>query len=82
MSDVEDIVTHNKTLQQMVVHNINGESAIDAVRTLVRAIRGNTTLQRIKLHIAGIGESDEAVSAYMETHHKDLTLDTRIEFVN
>ena len=79
VSDVVDIVTHNKTLQELLLSDlINGESAIDAVRPLVRAIRGNTTLQCIKLDIAGIGESDEAVSTYMKTHHKDLTYDSRI----
>ena len=83
MSDVVDIVTHNKTLQELLLWKfINGESAIDAVRPLVRAIRGNTTLQHIELYIAGIGESNEAVSAYMKTHHKDLTLDPRITFAN
>ena len=79
---VNNIVTHNKTLQKLrLAKFIYSESAIDTVRTLVRAIRRNTTLQSIELFIAGIGERNEAVSAYMKTHHKDLSLDSRIIWI-
>ena len=77
VSDVVDIVTNNKTLQELWMSKFSN-SDIDAVRPLVRAICENTTLQHIELYFADIGESDEAVFAYMKTHHKDLTYDSRI----
>ena len=81
VSDVVDIVAHNKTLQGLGLYEFsNGESDIDDVRLVVRAIRESTTLQHVQLFIAGIGETNEAVSAYMKTIHEDLTLDYRINF--
>ena len=69
-----DIISHNKTICDFTVYGCN----IDAVRPLINAIHGNRTLQRIKLHIEGLGDSNKAVSDYMTTHHRDLTHDTRI----
>ena len=74
MSDVVDIVTHNKTLQDLQLSEfINGESAIDAVRLLVRAIRGNTTLQRIRLFIAGTLHWRQSFSDCMMSQQSDIS---------
>ena len=72
------IISHNKTICDVTVYKcLLTEQNIDAVRPLVSAINGNRTLQRIVLRIEGLGNS-KAVSDYMTTHHRDLTLDPRI----
>ena len=68
-----DIVTHNKTLRTLYIQ----ELTINTVRPLVCAIHGNKTLQNIILRIKGLRDS---ASEYMTTHHRDLTLDTRIRW--
>ena len=75
-----DIVSHNKTICDVSFSGLFcTEQNIDAVRPLINAIHGNRTLKRIKLHIIGLGDpSNKAVSDYMTTHHRDLTLDSRI----
>ena len=74
-----DIISHNKTICDVaVIKCLLTEQNIDTVRPLVNAIHGNRTLERIELHIKGFGDSNEAVSDYMTTHHRDLTLDSRI----
>ena len=77
--DLVAIVSHNNTLQVLRLYMFrNGRSDIPVVRPLVTAIRGNSTLRRIIINIDGIGESNEAVSRYMISHHQDLTVDERI----
>ena len=74
-----DIVSHNKTIYDVKISKfLLTEQNIDAVRPLVSAIHGNRTLKRIELHVEGLGDSNKAVSDYMTTHHRDLTLDSRI----
>ena len=74
-----NIVSHNKTIRYLLFEKfLLTEQNIDAVRPLVSAIHGNRTLERIDLLIEGLGDSDKAVSDYMTTHYRDLTLDSRI----
>ena len=74
-----DIVSHNKTIYDVTISILLlTEQNIDAVRPLVNAIHGNRTLKRIVLQINGLVDSNKAVSDYMTTHHRDLTLDSRI----
>ena len=74
-----DVVTHNRTLHTISLYNLLlTEQNIDAVRPLLSAIHGNKTLQRIDLHIEGLGDS---VSEYMAAHHRDLILDSRVEIL-
>ena len=74
-----DIISHNKTICDVTVCKcLLTEQNIDAVRPLVNAIHGNRTLERIELQTNGLGDSDKAVSDYMTTHHRDLTVDSRI----
>ena len=74
-----DIISHNKIIRDVTLRKfLLLEQNIDAVRPLVNAIHGNRTLKRIKLYIKGLGDSNKAVSDYMTTHHRDLTLDSRI----
>ena len=74
-----DIISHNKIICDVTLRNfLLTEQNIDAVRPLVSAIHWNRTLKRIELHIKGLGDSNKAVSDYMTTHHRDLTLDSRI----
>ena len=74
-----DVFCHNKTIHYLTIYKLLlTEQNIDAVRPLVSAIHGNRTLKRIELHIKGLGDSDKAVSDYMTTHYRDLTLDSRI----
>ena len=75
---IAQILEHNKTLQHLKLRWLP-KSDIDAVRTIVRALPGNNTLQSIVLHISGVGDSDE-VSRYMRTHHEELSLDPRIHY--
>ena len=76
---LDNIISHNKTIRTVVLEDfLITEHNIDAVRPLVNAIHGNMTLKRIDLHIKGLGDSDKAVFDYMTTHHRDLTLDSRI----
>ena len=83
VSYLVDIVSHNKTLRHVVLLRfLLTEQNIDAVRPLINAIHGNRTLERIELNIKGLGDSDKAVSDYMTTHHRDLTLDSRITWEN
>ena len=74
-----DVVSHNKTIHYLTIYKfLFTEQNIDAVRPLVSAIHGNRTLKRIELQIDGLGDTNKAVSDYMTTHHRDLTLDSRI----
>ena len=74
-----DIFSHNKTICEVTVFKcLLTEQNFDTVRPLVNAINGNRTLKRIELYIEGLGDSNKAVSDYMTTHHRDLTLDSRI----
>ena len=78
-----EIISHNKTIRDFTFFNfLLTEQNIDAVRPLVSAIHGNRTLKRIELHIIGLGDSNKAVSDYMTTYHRDLTLDSRITWEN
>ena len=76
---IAQILEHNKTLQHLELEFLDKQD-IDVVRTIVRALPGNNTLQSIGLHIHGVGQSDDEVSRYMRTHHEELTLDPRIHY--
>ena len=76
---IAQILEHNKTLQHLQLKWLSKHD-IDDVRTIVRALPGNNTLQSIGLHIDGAGQSDDEVSRYMRTHHEELTLDPRIHY--
>ena len=76
---IAQILEHNKTLQHLELKPFYKHD-IDAVRTIVRALPGNNTLQSIELHIRGAGHSNDEVSRYMRTHHEELTLDPRIHY--
>ena len=76
---IAQILEHNKTLQHLDLSTLY-EHDIDDVRTIVRALPGNNTLQSIVLHIHGVGSNDDEVSHYMRTHHEELTLDSRIHY--
>ena len=76
---IAQILEHNKTLQHLELKPFY-EHDIDTVRTIVRALPGNNTLQSIGLPISGVGHSDDEVSLYMRTHHEELTLDPRIHY--
>ena len=79
VSYLVDIISHNKTIYDVSISKLLlTEPNIDAVRPLVNAIHGNRTLKTIKLHVEGLGDSNKAVSDNMTTHHRDLTLDSRI----
>ena len=79
VSYLVDIISHNKTIYDVAISILLlTEQNIDAVRPLVNAIHGNRTLKTIKLYVKGLGDSDNAVSDYMATYHRDLTLDSRI----
>ena len=76
---IAQILEHNKTLQHLELEWLH-KHYIDAVGTIVCALPGNNTLQSIGLQIRGAGYSDDEVSHYMRTHHKELTLDPRIHY--
>ena len=76
---IAQILEHNKTLQHLELKWLHTND-IDAVRTIVRALPGNNTLQSIVLQILGVGSNDDEVSHYMRTHHEELTLDPRIHY--
>ena len=78
-SNIAQILEHNKTLQHLMLMELSKHN-IDTVRTIVRALPGNNTLQSIGLHINDVGDSDDDVSRYMRTHHEELTLDPRIHY--
>ena len=78
-SHIAQILEHNKTLQHLELEWLS-KCNIDAVRTIVRALPGNNTLQSIGLCISDVGDSDDEVSRYMRTHHEELTLDPRIHY--
>ena len=73
------ILEHNKTLQHLELNWFNIHD-IEVVRVIVSALPGNSTLQRIVLHIHGARYSDDKVSNFMRTHYKELTLDSRVSF--
>ena len=72
---IAQILEHNKTLQHLELKPFFKHD-IDVVRTIVRALPGNNTLQSIVLQVIG----DDEVSHYMRTHHEELTLDPRIHY--
>ena len=75
-----DIVTHNRTLHTISLYKLFlTEQNIDAVKPLVSAIHGNKTLQKIFLHIEGLGDS---VFQYMAGHHRDLIHDYRVKWIS
>ena len=76
---IAQILEHNKTLQHLELEFL-GKQDIDVVRIIVRALPGNNTLQSIRLHNHGVGQSYDEVSHYMRTHHEELTLDPRIHY--
>ena len=77
--ELVDIVRHKKTLQHLTLYVFRfPEQNVDALRPLVGAIRGNTTLQSIRIHTIGLGDSHEAVSGYLAAHYEELTIDPRI----
>ena len=76
---IAQILEHNKTLQHLELKRLHKHD-IDAVRTIVRALPGNNTLQSIGLCIPDAGDSDDEISRYMRTHHEELTLDPRIHY--
>jgi hypothetical protein len=71
-----DIVNCNRTLKVLVLRKFNAidEGWIDPLRPLISALHKNKSLQRIEIHTDYTGD----VSHYMTTHHKELTLDSRI----
>ena len=76
-----DIVRHNKTIDSLYLYSfLLTEQNIDGMRPLISAIHENKQLLLVDLSIEGLGDSDMAVSDYMRTHHRDLTLDSRIEW--
>ena len=74
------IVEHNKTLQHLEFGTCFVDD-IDSLRTLVGALSSNNTLKSIGIGIRGAGDSDDEVSSYMRTHHRDLTSDPRVTWV-
>jgi hypothetical protein len=72
---VIDIVNSNRTLKVLVLANFKarGESWIDPLRPLLRALHKNKSLQKIEIRT-----NYTDVSRYMTTHYKELTLDSRI----
>ena len=76
---IAQILEHNKTLQHLELKSLSIHNIV-AVRTIVRALPGNNTLQSIELIIFDVGRSDDEVSCYMRTHHEELTLDPRIHY--
>ena len=77
--ELVDIVRHKKTLQHLTLYVFRfPEQNVDALRLLVGAIRGNKTLQSIRIHTIGLGDSHEAVSGYLAAHYEELTIDPRI----
>ena len=76
---IAQILEHNKTLQHLELEALSLKDDIDAVRTIVRALPRNNTLQSIGLCIY-VGDSDDEASHYMRTHHEELTLDPRIHY--
>ena len=78
---IAHILEHNKTLQHLKLKWLYiYKHDIDAVRTIVRALPGNNTLQSIGLIIPDAGHSDDEISSYMRTHHEEFTLDPRIHY--
>jgi hypothetical protein len=71
-----DIVNCNRTLKVLVLTKfiVTGEGWFDPLRPLISALHKNKSLQRIKIRTNYTG----IVSHYMKTHHKELTLDSRI----
>ena len=63
---IAQILEHNKTLQHLELKYVY-EGDIDVVRTIVRALPGNNTLQSIILLIHDV-------------HHEELTLNPRIHY--
>ena len=76
---IAQILEHNKTLQHLELSPLYKHD-IDVVRTIVRALPENNTLQNIELPIDDAGDSDDEVSSFMRTHHEEITLDPRIHY--
>ena len=53
---------------------------VDAVRTIVSALHGNNTLQRIDIYIGGLGDDDDDVIRHMNTHYKKFPQDPRVHY--
>ena len=54
------------------------------IRTIVRGLRGNNTLENITIRIDGYRglESDDMFLNFMKTHFKELTHDPRVKYCN
>ena len=65
---IAQILEHKKTLQHLELKWLY-EHDIDAMRTIVRALPGNNTLQSIVLHIDDTGYDE--VYHYMRTNHDE-----------
>lgn len=78
--ELVDILNCNKTLLFLgfFIYNNLDESNISDVRSLVSAVHGSKNLMMVVFFVLGFGDSDEAVSNYMNTHHEELTFDHRI----
>jgi hypothetical protein len=75
-----DIVNCNRTLKVLVLTKFKtgGEGWIDHLRPLISAVHKNKSLQRIEIRTARDYTSPKNISHYMTTHHKELTVDSRI----
>ena len=78
-SHITEIVKYNKTLKDLELQPFNVRD-IAAVRMIVNALPGNNTLQSIVLRFYG-AEFRNDIYCYMITHHKELTLDTRVMYI-
>ena len=82
ISHMATIVEHNKTLQHLVFGYCSVDD-IDSLRTLVGALSSNNTLKSIRVGISSdVASIDDEVSSYMRTHHRDLTSDPRVTWVD
>ena len=77
ISHMATIVEHNKTLQHLEFAYCHVDD-IYSLRTLVGALSSNNTLKSIRVRTSGSGHSDDEISSYIRTHHRDLTSDPRV----
>lgn len=85
--DIAEIVRHNKTLLHLAISTFRVPAITVDVRTVLRPLHQNTTLQSIELSVAcnednvpaNIGDFDiEDVPAYMKTRYRDFNDDSRV----
>ena len=79
---IAEIIKYNKTLKDLELDqfDINDIDDIAALKMIINALRENKTLQTIELHIHIGGVRAVSIASYMITHHKELTLDSRIKY--